>query len=222
MADPGQDSLFREIDKDLRQEQYAKLWTSYGRYVIGAAAALIIGVGGYQGWRHYDVTIRTEESNRFEQAIVAAESGALDAAREAFALLAEDAGHGYRFLARLRQAALRARQGDRAGAVAIYEDLAADDGIDTDYRHLAVILAALHLVDSADPTALGARLEPLAANDNPWRHSARELLAMLAERIGDREKARDLYTRLAVDSTAPRGLRERAKELLAILDRQDS
>ena len=38
--------LFREIEEELRQERFEKLWRSYGRYVIGAAVAVVVAVGG--------------------------------------------------------------------------------------------------------------------------------------------------------------------------------
>ena len=47
MADPVQDSLFREIEEDLRQEHWAKLWKRYGNYAVGAVFALVLSVAGY-------------------------------------------------------------------------------------------------------------------------------------------------------------------------------
>ena len=41
--------LFREIDEELRQERFEKLWQNYGKYVIGAAVAVVLSVGGWKG-----------------------------------------------------------------------------------------------------------------------------------------------------------------------------
>ena len=48
--DPEQDNLFKEIDEDLRQQKYADLWKKYGKFVIGAAVALVVGVASLKGW----------------------------------------------------------------------------------------------------------------------------------------------------------------------------
>ena len=36
--------IFREIDEELRQERFEKLWQRYGKVVIGAAVGIIVSV----------------------------------------------------------------------------------------------------------------------------------------------------------------------------------
>ncbi len=62
-----------------------------------------------------------------------------------------------------------------------------------------------------------ARLQPLAADSQPFRSSARELLALIALGEGDTAAARDLYTKISDDREAPAGLRQRATQMLAAL-----
>ncbi len=61
-------------------------------------------------------------------------------------------------------------------------------------------------------------MEPLAAAGEPFRATARELLALLALREGDRTDARALYTKIADDREAPSGLRQRATQMLTALE----
>ncbi len=217
MADPVEDSLFREIEEDLREEHWAKLWKRYGHYAAGAVLALVLSVAGYQGWRAYDIATRQSDGERFAAALTLAGDKQTQAAAEAFAGLAADATAGYALLARFQEAALLAKRGQPAPAAAAYADLAQDPGVDAVYRDLAVILGAFHELNGPGAGDLSARLAPLTADGNPWRHSAKELTAVLAVRAGDRTKARALFTALATDVTAPQGIRERAGEMLAIL-----
>lgn len=217
MADHLQDSLLREIDEDLRQERYAKLWKRYSHYVIGAAVALVVGVAAFKGWQAYDIRSRRADGERLAAAMSLAASGKLDSAQAAFAKMAGDARQGYALLARFQEAGLLAQGGDRAGAIAAYRELAGDSGVDAMYRDLAVLLGVMHEMDGGATGDLVRRLAPLTADDNPWRHSAKELTAMLALRNGEREKARALFTTLANDNAAPQGARARAGDMLAIL-----
>ncbi len=97
-------------------------------------------------------------------------------------------------------------------------DRLADDGAaDQALRDLAAFLAVLYQMDSAAPGELDARLAPLMTEASPWRASARELAGLLAFRRGEMAAARDIFTGLVDDATAPREVRGRAAEFLAIL-----
>ena len=217
MADQVQDSLLREIDEELRQEHYAKLWKKYGNYIIAFAVILVASVAGYQGWRTWDARARMEQSDRFQAAIGLEQSGDSEAARKAFAELADDADAGYATLARLQEAATLEDSGDRQGAIAIYREIAGDSSLKDRYRDLAIIKGGLLEANDTDPAELTARLAPLTADDNPWRYSALEITGFLAYRANDTDKAREIYGKLANDAAAPQGIRGRAAEMLVIL-----
>ena len=112
---------------------------------------------------------------------------------------------------------MKARTGDRDGALSIYQVMAEDSGIDPLYAGLARLYAVMHQLDSGDPEALSKDLEPLLSENGAWRYSARELAALLALRKGDTEAARTAYTLLADDAKTPPGIRARAAEMLQAL-----
>ena len=58
-------------------------------------------------------------------------------------------------------------------------------------------------------------MEPLAQESSSWRHSAREIQALVALRRGDAARAGDLFAKIAEDAAAPQGLRARAAEMMA-------
>ena len=217
MADPIQDSLLREIDEELRQEKFAKLWQQYGKYVVAVAVILVTGVAGYQGWRNWDIKTRMEQSDRFLAALDLRAANDLSAARQALAELAADAGKGYATLARFQEAAILAQSGDAKGAASAYRVLSADSSIPESFRHLAVIVGTFLELDQADPAELSGRVTPLTKADSPWRFSALEINGLLAVRSNDVTKAREIFAQLSADATAPQGVRGRAAEMLAIL-----
>lgn len=224
MAKHTEDGVFREIDEELRHENYAKLWKRYGKYIIALALGLIAGVAGYQAWRTYDINTRTALGERFAIALNLGEGKDTQAAVDAFSGLSADASGGYAMLARFQEAALLARNGRRADSVAAYRQLANDGGIDVIYRDLALLLGITHEINSpagiTTAAELRSRLAPLTADDNPWRHSALEITALLEKRAGNRSLARELFTRLGSDAMTPRGIRSRANEMLVTLGRK--
>ncbi|MBF0093160.1 MAG: tetratricopeptide repeat protein, partial [Alphaproteobacteria bacterium] len=153
-TDPLQEALFREVDEDLRSDRISELWKTYGNLVIAAAAALVLGVGGYEGWRAWDAKQRDADSLRYATAAAQAEDGKTAAALEALGAASAEGGAGYRAIAALHRAALLVSSGDGAGAVALYRKIMDDDGLDDAHRDAARLLAALHSVDQGDPKDL--------------------------------------------------------------------
>ena len=216
--DPEQENLFKEIDEELRQEKMAVLWKKYGKFVIAAAVLVVGSVAAFQAWKAWDINRRSAESAKFEIALDSAMQKRSADALQTFAMLAKDGSTGYATLARLNQAALQAEEGDRAGAIASYLSISNDESVDVIFRDLALLLSALHDLDTASPDDLAQRLIRLTLTENPWRHFAKELSALLAQRKGDRSRAGKLFQELADDVTAPAGIRARAAEMNAILE----
>lgn len=217
MGEDTDTSLLREIDEELRQEHFSKLWTRYGKGIIGAAIILVVSVAGYKGWQAYDNSRRSELSERFSQAVATELGGDLSQAHQAYSALSADAGGGYEILARFRMASVLSQQGDRAAAAAIYAALSDDSDVDRQYRDLAMLLQAMNEMDTAEPAGIIARMAPLAVDDNPWRFSAREVSALAAMRAGNKQQATDLLNQLIADTATPSGARDRAQELLAAI-----
>ena len=216
MAEPIQEGILREIDEELRKEQFSKLWMRYGKILIGVAIVIVSSVAGYKAWQSYDVTNRGQQGERFTATIRLASEGNGDAALDALTAFQADASQGYQMLAGFQAAALMADGGDGQSAAAAYDKLANDNSLDIIYRDLAILLATIQRMNSDGYSAsLTTALASLAADNNPWRYSARELIAVLAKQSGDTAKARKLFTALTDDATTPQGIRLRARELLA-------
>lgn len=218
MAEPVEEGIFREIDEELRHEQFAKLWKSYGRIFILGAGLIVATVAGYKGWESYDISSRGQQGASFAASLRLAEDGNVEAALDALKIFNAEAGTGYQMLSGFKAAALMAGQGDEAGAISAYDKLAGDNSFQSVYRDLATVLGAIQRLNAGqDGATISGYLAPLLAEQNPWRHSARELSAVLAAQSGDKGKARELFKALSEDPAAPQGIRQRAGEMLAAL-----
>jgi len=209
--------LFREIEEDLQRDRYKRLWAKYGNLVIAAAVALVVATAGWEGWKAYRLRQEQALGQRYASALALARAGNTAEAETDFAKLAADANAGYSALARLEEAALFAKTGKSADAIALYDKIAADGSVARPYRDLATLLSVMHASESGDAAQLIARLEPLTAATSPWRYSALELTAALVTRTGDKARAEKLYAQLSDDANAPNGVRARAAEMLAAL-----
>lgn len=207
--------IFNEVEEDLRRDRAKAAWKRYGGWVIGAVAAVVLGVGLHEGWQWWQANQRIERAQTFEIARTMVEEGDTASAVATLDGLAQG-GAGFAVVARLEAARALLNAGDRAGAVAQYEALAADADIDALYRDLGTLMAVANAPggDAADRIA---RLAPLMVETSPWRHSAREIAAGLALEMGDRDGALAYLRATAEDLSAPQAVRGRAAELLRAL-----
>ena len=209
--------IFREVDEDIRHARFEKLWRRYRWWLLGIVVALIVAVAAFVIIKEQNESLRREEGIQFAAALAELEAGRPKSAAVAFKALADNTESGYLALARLRAADALALAGDMPGAVALYDELSADSRADVLYRELAVLLAAERLLDSSGAEEVMQRLAPLVNGNGPWRSLASELTGVAQMRAGRNDAARDIFTKLSNDVSAPGGVRSRAQELLASL-----
>jgi hypothetical protein len=138
-------------------------------------------------------------------------------AREMLTALAEKGPEGYRVLARFQLAAAEAKAGDIDKAVADYDALAIDPGVDPILRGHATLQAAALRLDKADYAEMERRLQGLVDSNSAWRFSARELLGLSAYRLNNIREAEKQFSALIGDQGTPPNLRERADMMLALI-----
>lgn len=208
--------IFREIDEELRRDNLLKLWSRYGRHVIALAVLVLVIAGGILAWRDHQLSERRAQSVRYASALSLVREGKDADAAKVFAVIAQEGG-GYGTLASFEEAEQLAKSGDRKGAVAAYNRIAAESSLDPAVREMAVLLSVMHGMPDADPHSVIDRLVPMTTAGNPWRPTALELTAAARLKSGDKTGALDLYKGLADDLAAPQSLRARAAEMAAAL-----
>ena len=208
--------LFDEVDEEVRREQLKKLWDKYSLYFIALMVLIVAAVGGWRGYQYLEAKKAAEAGATFEKAVELSEQGKHAEAETAFTDLAAKAPSGYRTLSRLHAAAETSTRDPKAAAK-MYDDIAADRSLGSEWQDLAKIRAASLLVDSASYADIQQRLETSAEPKSTFRHSARELLALSAWRNNDMTAARKWVDAIAEDGETPPGLRSRAEALQALL-----
>jgi hypothetical protein len=210
--------IFREVDEDVRAQEYVRLWKTYGKYVIAGMVAIVVGTAGSVAWRNYTTEKMRAEGDKYAAAKALLDQGKYADSALAFETVGKESGAGYALVARLQAAEALIRAGKTDEAVKAYDAIAADGSYDKVYRDLATLSSVMQQLDTGDPAALKARLETLNTEENAWRFSAQEMLAALALKTGQPDTAKDLFKGLSESATAPAGIRDRAKEMLSAMD----
>jgi hypothetical protein len=208
--------IFQEVDEEVRRERLEKLWKQYQNHVFALIALILVCVAGWRAYEWWQAKKSAEAGSAFESAIALADAGKHAEAAEAFAKITTDGTAAYRTLARLREAAELA-QTDAKAAVSAYEKIAADGSVPVELRDLAGIRAAALLINAGSFAEARTELEPLSGEKRPYRHTARELLALAAWRSGDLAAARRWFDMIVTDVLTPPDIRDRVEMLIALV-----
>jgi hypothetical protein len=204
--------IFQEVEEEVRREKLHALWNKYSPLVLAVAVLIVLAVAGWRGWEWWQQRQAEAAGVKFEAALRLITDGKTAEADAALAKLETEAPSGYAQLSRFARAGVLA-QTDKAAAVREFDALAADAKMPPLFRDIAQVRAGLILVDTAPYAEIKARLEPLAAPEGAFRHSAREILALSAWKAGDRDAAKQWAEALLGDPETPSNLRTRGQML---------
>jgi hypothetical protein len=213
-------AAFQEVDDAVRQDDLKAWWKRYGTYSVAGAVLVVVAVAAVVGWRQYQTAQRSAAGQAYSIALAKiGPNGQADnkAARADLEQQAQNAIEPYRSLAALAAAQLRDTPDEQVAALL---EVAAK--LPGELPDLAMAIAGFRSVDTAKGADTIAKLEPLAAPDRPFHGSVVELQAMQAQRKGDLKRAKELWTEITKDPTAPQGAVQRAQALLNFQDAQDA
>ena len=208
--------LFDEVDEDVRRDQLKKLWDHYSIYIVAGAVLIIAAVGGWRGYQYLEAKKAAEAGAAFDKAVELSEQNKHAEAEAAFTIwlprrrpdIACCRGSARR--RRPRPAIPRRRQ----SCTTTSPPTAASARTSRISRRSA--RPDCCWTTRATRTCC-KRLEPSAAPEATFRHTARELLALSAWRANDMTAARQWLDMIANDGETPPSLRSRAEALQALL-----
>ena len=212
--------IFHEVDEDLRRDRAKALWDKYGIYVLGLAVAIVVVTAGVRGWQYWQETRAQASGDRYLAALQLIDEDGEAEAGAAFAAPAADGSGDYPALAKFGVADAKLDAGDFDGAAKEFDAIATGGTKDALLADIALLRAAMILVDHGDRKDVESRLLPLAHRPGAGRVSARATLGLAAWKAGDFAAAQKHYSQLLGDPAAPEVLRQRADLALAVITSQ--
>lgn len=213
----SEDSFVKEVDDELRADQFKSLWQRYGIVLVSAAVAVVLGTAGFEGYKYWRDRQASKSGDLFLEALTNAKDQKPEDALKALAELEKTGFGSYPLLARMRAATVLATQGNAKGAVEAFDAISADKSVDSAIADMARLRAALLLVDSGSYDDVAKHAEFLTADNNALRFSAREALGLSAWKAGKAKEAQGFFESIKNDEAAPRALGERADLMLSVI-----
>jgi hypothetical protein len=211
------ETFYREVDEGLRRDRLQSFWERYGKLAIAGLVLILAAIGGVIWWNNQK---QIEAGKRAETLVGAFDDiGARNkpAAVAKLDELTKSGSPGYRAAALLTKADLAIEANDMKGAVGLFRQMSADEGLPQAYRDLATVRMTAIEFDTLQPQAVVDRLKPLAVAGNPWFGSAGEMVAIAYMKLNKPQQAANLFAGIAKDKAVPETLRSRATQMAGSL-----
>ncbi|MBL4894596.1 MAG: tetratricopeptide repeat protein [Emcibacter sp.] len=212
------EEFIREVDEDLRHKQLSGIWKKYGPYLITFLVGVVLFVAGNVSLKNYNESKYAKVAELYGKADQSVIANDMDEALKNLEALSDTDVDGYQILVAFKNADIELTKGDPEKAVAALDKLTTSSGVDKVYRDLAVLKAAMIVLDTESYDQVKARLAPLTIEGNVWKYMAKELLAMAALNSGNGEEAKRLLLELEQDLEAPQDVKERAKDFKSVIE----
>lgn len=211
------DNFIREVNEELRSDAATAIWKKYGKFIIGGAVAIVLGVAGNVAYKEYTANQAAASGDIFLAALTAAREGRQDEAIESFDKLEAEGYGAYPLMAKLRAATVLADKGDASAAIASFQAVAGDSSVPKALQDIAKIRAAYLLVDHGSYDDVSRQVEVLTDTENAMRHSAREALGLAAFKANDFSRAKEWMELMVDDARTPQQMSTRAQVVLDLI-----
>ena len=210
------EEFIREVDEELKEEKYSKLWKKIGPYVISFAAGIVLFTTGVVGWNNYSEKKKQMLGDDFTAAVDLIKEDDVDTALIALERITDKASDGYVTLAKMKKAAILIKKKEIDQGLSIYEDLERT-AIDQSFKDMSSILYVLNAIDYRASDLLMNKLERLTINSS-WKFSALELKGFILLKDKKFDEAKDIFNEIIKMRNAPSTLAGRARDMLDFLE----
>jgi|GEM_PF-6283070 len=212
--------ITREVNDEIARERMQNFVQRYSKIIISITVLILLAMAAYIIWQNrQDARVQDDSIvfNDIHRGVVAFES--VDDIEGKIATL-QESDNSYKMLSLFLQGKHHAGLGDLDKAIAAYNKVADSVDVEPQYKYMATILAAQHMIQKGNDTEqIVNKLQPL--EDTHFKYSARELIATSYLNQGNTEQARVYFEKLATSFKAPRAMVKRAEKILKTIGASD-
>lgn len=218
------DEFLEEVEKDIQQEKWHKIWNKYGKFFSYLAGGFFACAAFGLMWKNYEAQKKNEIALEFSTAQHLLETGKKKEALNLLESISASSHRGYAGLSLLMRASYFFQQNDRSKALALYKEASVRENFPSSLRDLAILMTALIVLDEKFSQPLYQKalkdLEPLTHKDHAWHPLALEFSGLLLHRLNQLDKASDHFVKAAQDPKSPDGVRMRCQLLSQMVARE--
>ena len=210
------EEFIREVDEELQEEKYAKIWRKIGPYVISLAIGIVLFTSGVVFWNNYTEDKKQKLGDDFTAAVELIKEEDFDTALIALERITDKASDGYVTIAKMKKASILIQKKQILEGLEIYEDLE-KTAFDQSFKDMSTILFVLNAIDHKSSDILLDKIERLTENSS-WKYSALELKGFILLNDKKFAESKKTFNTIIEMGNAPTTLASRARDMVDFLE----
>ena len=210
------EEFIREVDEELQEEKYAKIWRKIGPYVVSLAIGIVLFTSGVVFWNNYTEDKKQKLGDDFTAAVELIKEEDFDTALIALERITDKASDGYVTIAKMKKASILIQKKQILEGLEIYEDLE-KTAFDQSFKDMSTILFVLNAIDHKPSDILLDKIERLTENSS-WKYSALELKGFILLNDKKFSESKKIFNTIIEMGNAPTTLASRARDMVDFLE----
>ena len=209
-------NIFNEVDEDIRKERYKKLWSSYGKYLIGLIISIILIFSINQFLVSKNIADNKRLLDIYFSAAEDIEKNQFELANESLNKIYNDKNATLAAFSAFKLSETYLKNNNRIDAIAVLENIFSNNSLETIYRELALYKYIMINFDVLDISDIESKISIINNKEGQFNPYFKELLGIKYITIGDKAKASSIFNELSSSENTPFDLKIRLEKLIQI------
>ena len=209
-------NIFNEVDEDIRKERYKKLWSRYGKYLIGFIILIVLIFSINQ----YLVSKNISDNKKLLDIYFAAaeniEKSQFQLANESLNKIYNSKNTTLAAFSAFKLSESYFMNNDNINATTVLENIFNNNSLETIYRELALYKYIMINFDVLDINDIESKVSIINDKESQLKPYFEELLGIKYITKGNKTKASFIFDELSASENTPFDLKVRLEKLIQI------
>ena len=209
-------NIFNEVDEDIRKEKYKKLWSKYGKYLIGFILSIVLIFSLSQYLETKKIADNQILLETYFTAAENIEKGQFDLANKDLDKVYNDKNSTLSALSGFKLSENYLKNNDKNQATVVLEKILNNNSFETIYRELAIYKYIMINFDDMTVSDIENKTKIIDNKDSELNPYYKELLGIKYIAIDDKNSALLIFNELSSLESTPLDLKIRLEKLIEI------
>lgn len=213
-----QEAFIKEVNEDLKNEEFKKIWDKYGLYIIILVVIALTAAVSFETIKSWYAKRMQTWSDTYAYAVSMHSQERYDDSLESLNYIIDKDYGIFTELAQMQKINILLDQGKNDEAIKLMENIVADKSFNRQLQQTVIFKLASYKMETSPLEDIEALIGSFARNENDsWQPVASEMLAIAYLHNNKIEEAKKIYNDLLKNDKASEMMKARISDILSVL-----